>query len=328
VKSSTWFKLVLFPILLPLSILYGLGAVIKKKFSALNQVVLGPPVFSVGNFTVGGTGKTPLVTLLVQILKDAGREPILISKSYKGSLKIPAEVMLDSKVSAVGDEAFLLKQTFPGLKVYSGPHKTKTALFASSKIIDSLNTVFVIDDGAQHHGLYKSFKIHVWDMSLHKLETFPFPLGMAREFWFLGESPDLTILNRSKSPDVESTQDVPKVLRAHYTVQKISNAAKSLLNTDFILISGIGNFDQLEKAIDLYISQTSLKRIKSVKGRDHDDFVWFKPEALLSYVCTKKDYEKLKSRVPSERLFVVESEFSENFKKGFERSIHNFLKGE
>jgi len=325
-KSNTWFRLILFPILLPLAIIYGFAAFIKKKFSALNQVVLSVPVFSVGNFTVGGTGKTPVVTVLVEILQSIDKEPVLISKSYKASLRIPEEVLLDSDVKSVGDEALLLKKTFPNLRVFSGPHKTKTALFASSKIVDPFKSVFVIDDGAQHHGIYKDFKIHVWDMSLHKIDIFPFPLGRAREFWFLGESPDLTILNRSKSLDQNSVEETPKFLRAHSSVVKISSHKNEDLIGDFVLISGIGNFSQLERAVNQFCADKSLKRLKSVEGRDHDSFSWFKAEANTNYACTEKDYEKLKSKVLEDRLYIIKSDFSKDFKNGFARSIENFLK--
>jgi len=290
--------------------------------------VLGPPVFSIGNFTVGGTGKTPLAALLVDVLLDLGLDPILISKSYKGSLKLPVEVQVDSDVRVVGDEALLLKTSFPDQRVFSGPHKTKTALFASSKIIDPLKSVFILDDGAQHHGLYKNFKIHIWDMSLHKLDSFPFPLGRAREFWFFGESADLTVLNRSQSPDVESRADVPKVLRAHSSVLKIQNKFSSDLKSDFTLISGLGNFRQLERSVDLYCSSKSFKRLKSIEGRDHDSFDWFKAKADVNYVCTKKDFEKLKTKVSEDRLYIVKSAFSKNFEKGFKRAVESFFKGD
>lgn len=328
-KSSTWFRLVLFPLLLPLSILYGIAALVKKRFSSLNQVVLGVPVFSIGNFTVGGTGKTPLVALLVDILVDLEKEPVLISKSYKGSLKIPSEVFTDSDVKSVGDEALLLKTKFPNIRVFSGPHKTKTALFASSKIVDRYKAVFIIDDGAQHHGLYKDFKVHVWDMSLHKTEMFPFPLGRAREFWFLGEKPDLTVLNRSQSPDRNIQSDVPKVLRAHYEVVSITGADNDVLSRDFTLISGLGNFFQLERGVDKYCTDKSFRRVESLEGRDHDSFDWFRARPELTYVCTEKDHAKLKTRINKDKLFVVKSEFTNNFKLGLTKAVHNFFnKGE
>ena len=188
-KFSIFFRLLLSPFLFPLSVFYGLAALVKKKFSRLNQVNLGYPVFSVGNITVGGTGKTPVVMELVKALESLDKEPVLISKSYKGNLKIPTEVLLDSKSVEVGDEALFLKQSFPHLRVFSGPHKTKTALFAAAKLVDRFKHVFVIDDGAQHHGFFKDVKVHVWDMSLSKLDYLPFPLGRARELWFLSENP-------------------------------------------------------------------------------------------------------------------------------------------
>lgn len=327
-KSENLFKLFLFPIFLPLSLLYGLAAFINKKFSSINQVSLGIPVVSVGNFTVGGTGKTPVVFEILNILKDMDKKPIVVSKSYKASLKHPAEVNIDSKISECGDEACLIKKKFPDVRVFSGPHKTKTALFAAAKTVDRMKAVFVIDDGAQHQGLFKDFKIHVWDMSLSKLDFLPLPFGRAREFWFLGEKSDLILLNRSKSIEEKVSKKVPKFLRMKYEVQSILNYNTGKpLTEDFILISGIGNFDQLVQSVKSFFKRKKELNFKSIKGRDHDHFDWFVPEENLNYVCTEKDVSKLLSKVSKERLFVVNSSFSQNFKKGLAMALEKFFKG-
>jgi len=327
-KSENLFKLLLFPFLFPLSVLYGLCAFINKKISGLNQVSLGVPVISVGNFTVGGTGKTPVVLELLRILQGMGKDPVVVSKSYKASLKQPKEVLSTSSVSEVGDEAFLIKSKLPEVKVFSGPHKTKTALFAAAKLVDRTQAVFIIDDGAQHQGVFKDFKIHVWDMSLPKMDILPMPFGRAREFWFLGEKPSLTLLNRSKHSGEAQVQENPKFLRMSYDVQRIKSTLNSEpLRDDGVLISGIGNFNQLEVAVKAFLKPLGLKLLKSIRGRDHDNFDWFKPEGSLKYICTEKDYSKLIGKVDVDHLYLVESSFSQNFNDGLKSAIEHFLQG-
>ena len=327
-KSENFFKLLFFPFLFPLSLLYGLGAFINKKISSLNQVSLGVPVISVGNFTVGGTGKTPVVLELLGILKDMGKDPVVISKSYKASLKHPKEVLSESSVSEVGDEASLIKNKFPEVKVFSGPHKTKTALFAAAKLGDRTKAVFIIDDGAQHQGVFKDFKIHVWDMSLPKMDIFPMPLGRAREFWFLGEKPNLTLLNRSKHSGEEQSVENPKFLRMSYDVQSIKTTSTNQpLKNSGVLISGIGNFNQLEIAVKAFLKPLEIDLLKSIRGRDHDDFDWFKPKGSLNYICTEKDYSKFINKVSADQLYVVKSSFSQSFKKSLKSAVEHFLEG-
>ncbi len=317
------FRLLLFPVLLPLSVLYGVVAFLTSVV-AFNKKRLSSPVVSVGNFCVGGSGKTPLVGELIGFLLEKGYCPIVISKSYKADLQEPSEVVRGGDPFKYGDEAVSLKEKFPEVSVFSGPVKADTAVYADKKV-GGEKKVFIIDDGAQHHKIQKDFKIHAWDLSRPLIDIFPFPFGMSREFWFLGEKPSLSVLNRSKGGFKESVLRSligGKKLTSKYSVIEIANdKTGAALSSDFMLISGLGNFKQLSKSVHSYVENRSYNVMGELRGKDHDDFKWFKADLNLNYVCTEKDLFKLRGKVSSNKLFVVRSGFSEDFKE----KLFNFL---
>lgn len=323
------FRIILWPVLLPLSVAYGLVASITGFFKSFGAVRLSSPVISVGNFCVGGSGKTPIVGELVVLLKEAGLYPVVIVKSYKALLTEPSDVLGGSDPQIYGDEAVAFKEAFGDVSVFSGPQKFKTAVFAETELSEIKDKVFIIDDGAQHHQIVKDFKIHVWDLSRSFLDMLPFPFGASREFWFLGEAPDISILNRGTG-DLEDQVLNSLIggvkLMSEYSVQSITNdTGGQSLSGDFVLISGLGNFRQLSGGVQSFISNKDCVLTREIQGRDHDHFNWFKPEDGINYVCTSKDVVKLRLKVPKEHLFVVKSEFSKDFKLQFSEALKSFL---
>jgi tetraacyldisaccharide 4'-kinase len=268
---------------------------------------------SVGNLSVGGSGKTPVVFKVIETLLKNGYRPVVISKSYKAKLKAPQEVKVSSDPLVVGDEAHLIKKTNPEVPVFSGPIKYKTALFAQRTLENSEGHVFIIDDGAQHHRIKKDIKIHLWDMSRPLIDFFPFPLGLCREFWFLGESPDIKILNRvqyMRSSKLFKPMLFGKKIELKYQTKSIINPSSGEgISKDAILVSGVGNFEQLRQSVSAFMSSLGLKLIGEIKGQDHDSFDWFRPEDNISYICTEKDFTKLKPKISKEGLFVARGEF-------------------
>jgi tetraacyldisaccharide 4'-kinase len=118
------------------------------------------PVVSIGNLTVGGTGKTPAVELAVRTLMDLGHRPGVLSRGYGrrgGGVKIVADaasIRLDAEEA--GDEPFLLARRLPGVPVVVGPNRYEAGRMARTRFGV---TALVLDDGFQHRTLRKSLEI-------------------------------------------------------------------------------------------------------------------------------------------------------------------------
>ncbi len=115
---------------------------------------LNHPVISVGNVTLGGTGKTPLVIALVETLRDRGFRPVVLSRGYGRTSR---GVILDgSGWQEMGDEPFLMKQRLGSVPVVVGADRYEAGLAAEKK---NLGNIFILDDGFQHRRLHRDVDI-------------------------------------------------------------------------------------------------------------------------------------------------------------------------
>ncbi len=166
-------------LLWPLSWLYRVLIVIRValyRSGVLRRVRLPVPVIIVGNITVGGSGKTPVVLWLVEQLRAAGWQPGIISRGYKGSATAwPQQVRPDSDPGWVGDEPVLLAQR-GGCPVAVGPDRVAAARL----ILDQCN-ILVGDDGLQHYALQRDFEIAVVDGERGLGNGLLLPAGPLRE---------------------------------------------------------------------------------------------------------------------------------------------------
>lgn len=132
-------------------------------FKVLKPTELPVPVVSVGNLSFGGVGKTPCIILLAQNLSQ-GRKLVIISKSYKASLKVPQKVDLTvaNAAAVFGDEACLIQSRLPQVEVWSGPDKTATATAA----LKSKPDLILVDDGFSHRKLKRNFDLVLMDATV------------------------------------------------------------------------------------------------------------------------------------------------------------------
>lgn len=163
-------------LLFPVSLLYG--AVSAACRGATAAVKLPVPVVVVGNLTVGGTGKTPLVLWLVEFLRDHGRRPGIVSRGYGGTTAGPARVEAGSDPLRRGDEPVLLAQR-GGCPVWIGADRAAAAraLLAAHPDCD----VIVSDDGLQHGALARDVEICVVDGARGFGNGWLLPAGPLRE---------------------------------------------------------------------------------------------------------------------------------------------------
>jgi tetraacyldisaccharide 4'-kinase len=126
----------------------------------LHARALDCPVVSIGNLTVGGTGKTPAVELAVRTLVELGYRPGVLSRGYGrrgGGVQVVADaasIRLDAEEA--GDEPFLLARRLPGVPVVVGPNRYEAGGVARARFGV---TALVLDDGFQHRTLRKDLEI-------------------------------------------------------------------------------------------------------------------------------------------------------------------------
>lgn len=142
-------------ILSPLSLLWQAGACIRNKSTTPRHP--GCPVFCVGNFTVGGAGKTPTAVALYEILTALGRNPHFVSRGYGGSVAGPHRVdPVHDTASGVGDEPLLLAQHGPAWISRERFLGAETARNAGADAI-------ILDDGLQNPSVIKDCSFAVID---------------------------------------------------------------------------------------------------------------------------------------------------------------------
>lgn len=159
----------------------------KKLFRTYDANV---PVIIVGNITVGGTGKTPLVIYLVQLLQQLGFKPGVLTRGYKGELQDATLVSTDASPSLVGDEAILLAQRC------NCPVMLAKRRVAGARALEKYGVnIIICDDGLQHYALARDIEIAVVDAQRRFGNGFSLPMGPLREMPSRLDSVNLTIMN-------------------------------------------------------------------------------------------------------------------------------------
>jgi len=170
--------------LLPLSWLYGLGVGFRNflfDVGVLKTHAYKVPIISVGNITVGGTGKTPHVEYLVRLLKDKMRVAVL-SRGYKRKSSGFVKAEKDTPMKMIGDEPYQMKQKFPTITVAVDKKRTRgietlTNQDSNKSDID----VILLDDAFQHRHVKPGINILLVDY--HRLVIYDklLPAGRLRE---------------------------------------------------------------------------------------------------------------------------------------------------
>ena len=145
----------------------------------LTTMRLNHPVVSVGNLTLGGTGKTPLVITLAEGLRDRGFRPVVLSRGYgrlsRGVLIVGLQ---ESNWEQWGDEPVLIKQRLGNVPVVVGANRYQAGLLAQR---NELGDVFLLDDGFQHRRLHRDVDIVTVDPVEWAAGEILLPTGRWRE---------------------------------------------------------------------------------------------------------------------------------------------------
>lgn len=188
-RQPNLLTVLLWPLSLVYRLLFAIGAGLYR-LRIFKRYKAPVPVLVVGNITVGGTGKSPLVIYLVELLRKVGYSPGVISRGYKSNAKtFPYSVKPDSPVNEAGDEPLMIVRR-TGVPLVIGPNRAASiqALLASHDI-----DIVISDDGLQHLALQRDIELCVVDESTQQNNFFLLPAGPYRESLGRLESVDFVI---------------------------------------------------------------------------------------------------------------------------------------
>lgn len=217
------------PILSPLLFIPGIlfeGAVRVRNRMFLMKVLpqhrLPAPVISVGNLTLGGAGKTPVVIFLARTLVQMGAVPALLSRGYgrhspRDVRIVPPGMEILSAASILGDEPALIRRSVPGVWLGIAGDRYSSGLRILERRKDA---VFILDDGFQHQRLHRDLNIVVIDQSQPFQSNRVFPRGSLRE--------PLSGLRRAQVIIFNSSSSGPAAGATEETIRRVHPSAAFL----------------------------------------------------------------------------------------------------
>ena len=289
------------------------------RLGLIKSVRLPVPVIVVGNISVGGTGKTPLVIALVEWLVQHGYQPGVITRGYGGEQRRePVLVNADSDPYSVSDEAVLLaKRTARPVAACAD------RIAASRLLLEQGCDIVLSDDGLQHYRLQRDVEIAVVDATRGVGNGFCLPAGPLREPKKRLKTVDFVIVNGSDRVDLGCDSHT-MVLRAHSPRRLTDDEEQAITNFKGVTIhalAAIGNpkrfYDQLRSS-GLSIIEHSFPDHHRYRAED----IEFADEYPV--LMTEKDAVKCKKIVDSKRYWYVPVEAVLN--EAFKQSLINRLK--
>jgi len=170
----------------PFSPLYSTIMKLRESFYSKGikrRYKLDVPVISIGNLTMGGTGKTPVVAFLASILLKKGLKPAIISRGYGGTVKNKVNIVSDGKeifldAETAGDEPCFLAKSLPGVPVLTGIVRVLPCRHAIEKF--GCN-ILILDDGFQHLSVKRDLDLVLFSAATLAGNSRVFPGGDLRE---------------------------------------------------------------------------------------------------------------------------------------------------
>lgn len=202
-RSGILDRLVL-ALLIPLALPYAMAQRLRARLylsGILKSNKLPRPVVSVGNITVGGTGKTPVTAYIACHLMARGVKVAVLSRGYGGTMEGQTAIVSNGReiflsAEECGDEPFLLAKMVPGLIVAIGADRHAAGLLAMERLSPDL---FLLDDGFQHVRLHRDLNILLLDCTSPFGNGWSLPAGLLREPRSAAGRADLVI--RTRCPD-------------------------------------------------------------------------------------------------------------------------------
>lgn len=320
------------PILRPIAWAYGLAVSARnRRFDRGHGVRrLDCPVVSVGNLSVGGTGKTPVVAWVVERLAAAGRRPVIALRGYRPD------------ASGRSDEAMLHRDAMPEVPIAVGADRFR-AVRELGEPRDE-RCVVVLDDGFQHRRLHRDFDLVLIDATRAELNGHLLPHGRLREAPEALRRADAVLVTHASDEDeglaeaIERRHGRPPVAWCRHRWDRLTIRSRDrlehvspewLADRRVATLLGVGN----PGAIRRRLAELGGREGLSIPVRDHERY----DDATIAGIgdrcrraridtvlTTSKDWVKLRGRWPA-NLAVVVPELSVEFTVGENRLVECLL---
>ena len=311
-------------LLLPLSALYCVLVALRRGFYRLGILKSGQlpvPVIVVGNISVGGTGKTPVVVWLAHWLLNKGFSPGILTRGYGGkSAQWPRQVEAATQASEVGDESVLIHRR-TACPVYAGPDRLKTG----QRLLSEQDCDIIIsDDGLQHYALDRDLELAVIDGERRFGNGLCLPAGPLREGKKRLRTVDMILANG----DAQQGEHPFRVYGAQaFSVRNSceSRPLSAFTGKNVEALAGIGNperFFSMLESIGVKISRHAFP--------DHHPFTPgdLEPFRGQTVLMTEKDAVKCEAFAGEDVWFVpAEAMFNENFTQQLALLIDRLIHG-
>ena len=300
----------------PLSVIYGSIAGLRRLFYELFQLrtELDIPTVIVGNLTVGGTGKTPMVIYLSELLKPLHNVAVL-SRGYGRKTKGFLEVSIDSKVSDVGDEPKEVKLQQPEIPVFVCENRI-VGIDTIHQKNEKVNLI-LLDDGFQHLPLRGKVNLILSNYHRPFYEDFVMPSGRLREFKSTAKGADIIVVTKCpselKKDEALKIEGILKhycqqIFFATYTISipKVLLGDKDLgLMSKIVLVTGIAEGNKTREELN------DFEVVKHFNYQDHANFSMKNVQEWKQYcndfeieniVLTRKDSMRLMGLIGAEGM--------------------------
>ena len=334
-------KILLSPLAL-ISFFYKQAVILRNRAyhqGFLRSRKLSIPVISIGNLTVGGTGKTPTTIYVARLLQSMGKRVGVLSRGYRGVGSGVVNVVSDGErvrlgPDTAGDEPFLIAEKLPGIVVLTGKDRGLVGEYAQKKF--SVDIV-LLDDGFQHIQLKRDLDILLLDGRNPLGNGYLLPRGDLREPPQSIQRADLVLVthaekNYEKGNDIIHTFNLKApIFFADYVPVRLENLiSQEKMSLDFLhgrAVKALAGVAQPEYFVSL-LSHLGAEVKETLFFPDHhcyhqQDLAKIDKSSL--FVTTEKDAVKLRS-LPLRGCDIDILVLKIDLKIEYEEKFHDFLK--
>jgi len=325
-------------LLFPFSVLYGIVVYIRNRLydgGVFKSKSYETPIISVGNLSVGGTGKTPMIEVLIALLRDTHKVAVL-SRGYKRKSQGFVLANANSKVEDLGDEPFQIFSKFSEVTVAVDVDRQNGIAILERDIKPD---VILLDDAFQHRKVKPGLSILLTSFNDLYASDWYLPTGNLRDSRREAERADIIIVTKNPSESEEAqhlkiknklnpkpNQRMLFSYLVYDTVLQGNGPLKGiadLLDKKVTLVTGIADATPLMN----FLNESGIS-FEHLRYKDHHDFTEQDLEVIKSrsnLLTTEKDYMRLKSRLDKCNYITIKHVFFGEGMKKFQRELEDFM---